>query len=246
LAGAAFLVWCTIYGFRAFQAHLALRTNAYDLSVFDYALWSTGKIGFGYVPFLGQSLFSHHFMPTLLVLWPAYQIVPSPALLIALQLIAFAVAAWLLYRLLPAHLPALPVIAILVAFLFGRRSHSAVTSVFYVESLEPLLTFAMLLAWRAGRHGLATASAVLALGCKEDVAFYIAAFGASVFVTESRRVGAGIVAGSLLWLLVALVVAIPASRAHDHLTPGNPFIEVSVGSRGAVIETAAQIDVWAR
>ena len=119
-------MWCGLYGFRAFEGHLNLRTNAYDLSVFDYALWSTGRIRLGWVPFMGQSLFSQHFMPTLLVLWPAYQIIPSPIFLIAVQLVAFAAAAVLLYRLLPDDLPALPALAIVVAFLFGRRSHSAV------------------------------------------------------------------------------------------------------------------------
>jgi uncharacterized membrane protein len=228
------LLWCAIYGTRAFQGHLALRTNAYDLSVFDYALWSTGRIGLGYVPFIGQSLFSQHVMPTLLLLWPAYQIVPSPMLLLGIQLAAFAGAAVLLYRLLPADLPALPALALVVAFLFGRRSHSAVNSVFYIESLEPFLIFAMLLAWRSGRTTIAAAAGAIALGCKEDMALYLAAFGAIVFVQQSKRAGAAIVAVSLLWLLIVLTILIPASRRQDGLPAANPFVAASLGSPEAV------------
>jgi uncharacterized membrane protein len=232
--GITLAAWILIYSVRAFDGHLALRTNAYDLSVFDYALWSIGHIGLGYVPFMGHSLFSDHFMPTLLALWPVYQLSPSPTLLIALQLAAFAAAAVLLYRLLPDDLPALSTIAILVAFLFGRRSHSAVTSFFYLESFEPLLVFALLLAWRSGRYVIAVVTGVLALGCKEDMAIYLAAFGAVVFFSQSKRQGIGTVAASLLWLFVALVVAVPASRRHDGLPAGSPFVEAAVGSSPAI------------
>ena len=48
-------------------AHRSLHTNAFDLSVFDYALWSTATGGpVAYVPMFRHSLFAQHFMPTLL------------------------------------------------------------------------------------------------------------------------------------------------------------------------------------
>ena len=240
--GAALVAWGLIYGTRAFEAHLALRTNAYDLSVFDYALWSTGRSVIGYVPFMGQSLFSHHFMPTLLTLWPAYQLFPSPLFLIALQLSAFAAAAVVLYRLLPDDLPALASTAIVVAFLFGRRSHSAATSVFYLESLEPLLVFGFLLAWRSRRYAVAIVVGLLALGCKEDMAIYAAAFGAVVFFSQSRQQGVAIMAVAVTWLLVAVTLAVPASRRRDGLPPASPFVEAAVGSRDAVQRTVDRFD----
>jgi uncharacterized membrane protein len=222
--------WVLIYGARAMFAHLALRTNAYDLSVFDYALWSTGRLGLAHVPFMGHSLLSHHFMPTLFVLWVPYQLFASPVFLMAVQLTALAGAALLLHRLLPSELPRLTAFAILAAFLFGRRSHSAIASLFYPESLEPLLIFAMLVAWRAQRRAAAVLAGLLALGCKEDVAVYIGLFGAVLFLAESKRRGFAIALGALLWLVVAIVVVIPAARRHDGLPPASPFVETAFAS----------------
>jgi uncharacterized membrane protein len=230
LVGAIVAAWILVYGARAIAAHLALRTNAYDLSVFDYALWSTGRLGLAYVPFMGHSLFSHHFMPTLFLLWLPYQLFASPVFLMAVQLAAFAGAALLLNRLLPSELPRLTTIAILVAFLFGRRSHSAVAAAFYPESLEPLLIFGMLLAWRTGARVAAVLSGLLALGCKEDVAVYVGLFGGVLFFFDSRRRGSVVALGALLWLVLAIVVVIPAARRHDNLPAASPFVETAFGS----------------
>lgn len=61
ICSAAFVVYVTL----GLIAHFSLRTNAFDLSVFDYALWSsvTGE-PLGYVPLFQHSLFAQHFMPT--------------------------------------------------------------------------------------------------------------------------------------------------------------------------------------
>src|SRR5262249_51105778 len=66
--------------------HRALDTTAFDLSVFDYAIWTTATGGpAGYVPMFGHSLFAQHFMPTLLLLAPVSRVFDSPAYLIVLQ-----------------------------------------------------------------------------------------------------------------------------------------------------------------
>jgi uncharacterized membrane protein len=233
--------WVFIYTTRALNAHWAFRTNAFDLSVFDYALWSTGRIGLGYVPFMGHSLFSHHFMPTLLALWAPYQLFLSPVFLIAVQIGAFAGAAFLFYRLMPARLPGLARIALIVAFLFGRRSHSALSSFFYVESLEPLLIFGMLLTRQSGRTVLAVLAGALALGCKEDVAIYVAVFGALVLTKDSKRTGIVVTAVCLAWLAFAVGVAVPQARRHDGQPAASPFVEAAAGSSRALTETVRRI-----
>jgi hypothetical protein len=75
------------------------------------------------------------------------------------------------------------------------------------------------------------------------MAIYVATFGASVFFAGSKRTGAGIVGGSLLWLFVALVVIVPASRVHDGLASSNPFVEASLGSPEAIQRTAERLTV---
>ena len=64
------ILWTGLSLWRALIAHFSLATNAYDLSVFDYALWSSLRGEIGFVPFLGHSIFSEHFMPILFLLLP--------------------------------------------------------------------------------------------------------------------------------------------------------------------------------
>src|SRR6266545_1947802 len=230
-------VWVVVYSARAIVGHLALRTNAYDLSVFDYALWSTTQGHVGFVPFMGESLLSQHVMPTLGLVLPAYLLLPSPWLLIGLQIATFAAAAVLLCRLFPEGLPMLPRLAILLSFLFGRRSHSAVTSYFYIESFEPLLVFALVLLWRRGRLWWAALAGFLALGCKEDMALYFIGWGGLIFFRESKRRGATIALLSAVWLVASVWWAVPAVRRMEGLPRSNPFV-------GSISETAAQADAF--
>ncbi|CAN5881359.1 DUF2079 domain-containing protein [soil metagenome] len=216
-------VWLGIYPARLLIAHARFATNAYDLSVFDYALWSTLTGDVARVPFMNQSLWSDHFMPTLLTLVPLYFIWPSPVVLIVVQFAAFSAAAALLWKLGRSKISPLMLTALIVAFLFGRRSHSAVTSVFYIESLEPLLILLVLLAWERGRLVAYCAALVLALGCKEDMAIYGIMLGGLQFARRDGRLGALTLGLSTAWLLTALLVAIPAARAADRLPAMNAF-----------------------
>ncbi len=217
-------VWLLVYPTRVIVSHDHFGTNAYDLSVFEYAIWSTLHGELGRVPFMGQSLFSHHFMPTLLVLVPLYALWSSPLFLIAVQLLVLAAAAVLLWRLGSGKVPPLLLAAILVAFLFGRRSHSAVTSVFYIESLEPLLVFGVLMAYEHKYWAWYWCLVILALGCKEDMALYFIPYGLVITLTGERWRGLTTCVVAAVWLLFAVAVAIPAARASDHLPGWNPFV----------------------
>jgi hypothetical protein len=79
---------------------------------------------------------------------------------------------------------------------------------------------------------------VLALGCKEDVAIYFAAFGLVVsFLHGDRRIGLATTALAVVWLLIALGVAIPHWRGLYGLEEANPFLESrydTSGGAGAV------------
>ena len=217
-------VWIPLFASLVVGSHLSLGTNAYDLSVFDYALWNTVQGDPGHVPFFGYSLFAQHFMPSLLALLPAYLLAPSPLTLIWLQIAAIVVAAILLDRLIPTSFPMLGRWALLIAFLFSRRSYSAFSSVFYLESMEPALIFGLLLAWKAKRWLWYWAVLILALGCKEDVALYIASFGIIQIGLGQRRIGLATALFASVWLIFAVGFAIPQARAAEGLPIANPFL----------------------
>ena len=183
-----------------------------------------------HVPFLGQSLLSQHFMPSLWTLLPVYAIAQSPVSLILLQLLFVGVAAVLLWRLALDRIPDGAVAVLITAFLFSRRSHSAVVSTFYIESFEPMLVFALVFAFSTRRWWMFWPVVVLALGCKEDMALYIGGFGLVIaMTTEYKRVASATAALAIAWLGVSLMVVIPEARERDGLPRENPFIEARFG-----------------
>jgi uncharacterized membrane protein len=223
MCAAAFLLYSSL----GLAAHRSLHSNAFDLSVFDYALWSTATGGpLAYVPMFRHSLFAQHFMPTLVLLSPLARLFDGPAWLFVVQALFHAAAGFLLYRFARRHASSGVALALTAAFLFSRRAHGAATSVFYIESVEPLLIFGALFARESRRLPVYWLLVVLALGCKEDVALYFAVFGIVVAVAErDRRIGFATTALSVVWLAVSLGVAIPFWRGIYGLDSANPFLE---------------------
>lgn len=236
LCAAAFLIYAAL----GLTAHRSLHSNAFDLSVFDYAMWTTASGGpIAYVPMFRHSLLAQHFMPTLLALSPFARLFDGPAWLIVLQALFHASAAFLLYRFARRHASNRVALALTAAFLFSRRAHGAATSVFYIESAEPLLVFGALIARESRRLIVYWVLVVLALGCKEDVALYVAAFGVVVAVVErDRRVGIATTVLAVAWLAAALGFAIPFWRGMYDLDSANPFLE---GRYGGLADAAARL-----
>jgi uncharacterized membrane protein len=213
IIGGCALAWA-VHLFLAFNAHHQLRTPGFDLSVFDYAIWTTGTgAGAAFVPMFGYSLLAQHFMPSLLLLAPFGAVFTTPVYLLALQSAFFVAGAYLMYRLAARHVPGPYAVALLAAYLLSRRTHSAATSYFYIESAEPLLIFGALLAWTSGRRAWYWVLVALALGCKEDVAVYFALFGAIEAYSSPpgtrRREALLTIAVSVAWGLAAVFIAIP-------------------------------------
>jgi uncharacterized membrane protein len=236
--------WTALAFGRAVAGHLSLATNAFDLSVFDYALWGVLHGRAGFVPFLAQSIFSQHFMPVLFVLAPVYALAESPVLLMGIQVVATAGAGWLCYRFAVAQgVARLPALALLAVFLLSRRTHSAATSFFYPECLQALLTLAVVACWRRPAWAY-WSCAVLLLATKEDAGLYLGAFAVLQWVwplvpdaRPRRAIATAVVAA--LWMALALGWAIPASRARDGLDTVNPFVASRFASSDGALDARA-------
>lgn len=241
--GGCVLAWLA-HLFIGITAHHQLRTPGFDLSVFDYAIWNTGVGGAaGFVPMFGHSLLAQHFMPTMLLLAPLGALFDTPVYLIALQASLFVTGAYLLYRFAEPRVPRPYAVALLAAYLVSRRTHSAATSYFYIESAEPLLAFGALLAWSAGRKVWYWLLLVLALGCKEDVALYFGLFGVMEAVTNpagpSRTRGLITAAVCAVWAAVAVFVAVPYWSEAYGLGSANPILSGRFGiDTGAGLQAA--------
>jgi uncharacterized membrane protein len=227
LCALMFLVYCSL----GLVRHYSLETNGFDLSVFDYALWTTGTgRGTAYVPMFGYSLFAQHAMPTLLLLSPLAMVFGSPVYLIVVQSAFFIVAAYLLFLFARPYVPPGMAFALLLMFLLGRRPYTAATSYFYIESAEPMLVLGVLLAWTHRRMVLYWTLLALALGCKEDVAVYFIMFGLLLALVKREIVlGALTATVASVWLGTALLFWIPHWRAVYALPPANPFLLENYG-----------------
>ena len=241
--GGCVLAWIA-HLFIGITAHQQLRTSGFDLSVFDYAIWNTGTGGpIAFVPMFGYSLLAQHFMPAVLLLAPLGALFDTPVYLIALQSTLFVAGAYLLYRVAVLRVPGPYALALLVAYLLSRRSHSAATSYFYIESAEPLLVFGALLAWSAGLRVWYWVLLILALGCKEDVALYFGLFGVMQAVTNhpgpARTLGWLTAAVCAVWAAVALFIAVPYWSEAYGLGSANPILSGRYGiDDGAGVQAA--------
>lgn len=231
------------YGWRALAGYFSLATNAYDLSVLDYAVWNAFGRPPGFVPFIGHSIFSHHSMPILWLLAPFYALFQSPLVLIVFQVCATAAAGGLFYR-FQARLGLDRAIALmlLVVFLMSRRTHSAAVSFFYPECLQAALAFAVVASSRSAGTWYLTWAALL-LATKEDAAVYLAAFGGiQFFVPGMNRIRAlATIAVSVTWAAASFGLLIPMSRAHDGLTAGSSLIVSRFASDEGAFDAVALV-----
>lgn len=236
--------WFILYLWRALIAHASLRTNAYDLSLFDYALWNTLQGQIGHVPFIGHSIFTQHFMPILVLLAPIYGLWESPIFLIVLQTLAMGTAGLVLYVIARRFgLARFPALAMVLVFLVCRRSHGATVAYFYPESLQPLLMLLLVLFWIDGRWRPAWVAAMMFLMTKEDAAIYLLAFALVRWFSSpaERRPALWLMIVSVVWGAVAFGIAIPLVRhseglggvgiAIDRLGPADANLMRSVVSR---------------
>jgi uncharacterized membrane protein len=152
--------------------------------------------------------------------------------LLILQLVATAAAALVLFVFARrTGVPRAAGLALMAVFLLSRRTHSAVAGYFYPECFQALLTFLLVLMWRAGGWKYWTVTLLL-LMTKEDAAIYVGAFAAVALLLPDRhpRQSALTLTLACLWFGVALFLAIPASRAADGLSVANPLLEARFGT----------------
>jgi uncharacterized membrane protein len=225
-------VFTAMYAVIGIISHLSLRTNAFDLSIFDYAIWNSLNGRVGWVPFIGHSIFSEHFMPILLLILPAYALWQSPILLILLQVLSIGTAALLLVTLSKLErLNPFVTSALILVFFASRPSFLAITSFFYPEAFQPALVLASVLAWRLRRMRLYWLCIALLLMTKEDASVYVATFGIIQYFSERelRRQSVFTIAIAIAWFAFALTVAIPMSRSLDGLPDANHFVTARYG-----------------
>jgi uncharacterized membrane protein len=195
------------YGWLATQRHARFNSTGYDLAIKEQVLWNTlhGRF-FASSPEV-ENAFADHFQPVMLALLPLYAIIPSPELLLWVQVIGLAAGALPLYRLARRRLES-PWLALVVAAAYLLYPATGFIERFDFHP-EVLAIPAFIAAFEAfDRDDLRAVSLwlLVPLLSKENLGFSVAAFGLYAALKERvlfhRRVRFG-----LAWAGVGLLVS---------------------------------------
>jgi len=216
------LVFGYLFALQAFR-YLGLSMGMRDLGFFAQSLWNTLQGSFLAIsvdPF-SSHLWGYHFFLLHVVLIPFYALWPNALLLLAVQAAAVAATSWGLYLLGRRWLsrPWMAAVPVLAYTLHPQVHSAAVGFLFYgfhPEVLFPLFFVLAVYFTDRGRAGWAMVCWLLGLGVREDLALVWIGLGVYWMLKPvTRRLGAVMVVGSSLWLLVVVLYIIPLFAGRD-------------------------------
>ncbi len=232
VTGVLALIFVVVFSAYLFALHDAYLTHAEDLGIMDQALWNTvhgaplhqticnivtdtNCVG-------DVSRLAIHFEPIMFVISLLYLVAPSPKTLQFVQLLVVACGAFPTYWIASRRLQsALLGVVFAAIYLLYPALQSAATFDFHAVTLSAaFLMFAFYFMLTRNNVGLYIAC-LLALSTKEEIPIAVALIGLSVAFLQRRwRVGFGIVAISVAWLIMALVIMHLASPLGHSPTSG--------------------------
>ena len=101
------LIFATVFFLKAAQLHLVFGTAAYDFGIFIQNFWLLSTLNETFNTVRGLNTFGDHFQPIQILFAPLYRVIPSPLLLLLIQVAAVAWSAIILHRIAYHQLPKL-------------------------------------------------------------------------------------------------------------------------------------------
>jgi uncharacterized membrane protein len=212
------VIFVVFYSAYLFALHDAYLTHSEDMGIMTQALWNTthGAVLHQTVcnivsdtNCLGDvSRLAIHFEPIMVPLALIYAVLPSAKTLQFIQAAIVALGAFPVYWIASRRLGSLLVgVAFALLYLLHASLDSAVTFDFHPVTLAaPFLMFALYFMLTRNTVGLFVFS-LLAMSTKEEVALSVVVIALCVMAFQRRwRVGAGLLAVALLWIVVEVVI----------------------------------------
>lgn len=200
--------------------HFSLNSTAYDLGIFDQAVWNTTKGNWFFSSLKHNiNLMGDHFEPMLILFAPLYLIWPSPVNLLLAQALLLASAIIPLYLIAKLKIKDRVIIfALIIAYMLSQTIRGIAFSDFHMECfIVPLLFWSYYFLIKR-RDILFFITLILLLGCKEDMAFIIMGFSLfSCFI--ERRIILGIsllLIGIFSWWLITAKVIPQFNNNHNY------------------------------
>jgi uncharacterized membrane protein len=201
--------------------HYFLLSGAWDLGIFNQVFWSTLHGRFFYYsvePWFGQSFFSVHFSPILILLVPFYAIFPHPGTLLVLQSFIIALGAVPLYFLAKDELNERLALLLSLLYLTHPLLLRANLFDFHFEAFIPVTLLSTIYFLRKRNMKFYVLSLFLSLMSHEYVAFLTILIALYEIVTkikakdELRKIAPYVI----LTILLSILWISLASAVHSH------------------------------
>ena len=207
-------IWILIGVFLMFRRHEAFWTTTFDQAHIGQIIWNTSQGRWFESSLKPGSYLSDHFSPAVALVAPAFWIFPDLRVLLLLKVAILGLSVVPAYLILRRPYPKLAPLLV-VAFVLNPAVNAAVvdTSDFQAIYLAaPALALA-LYSWQRERRVLFLEALAAVLLVREDMALYVASFGLylCLFKPGWRRMGAGIIAMSVVWAVLVIWVLVPAA-----------------------------------
>lgn len=169
--------------------HISLSTKAWDMGIFDQAIWNTLRGNFLFCSIRGNlNLLGDHFEPILLLLVPFYSIWPHIFNLIIIQALLLGSAVFPLYLIAKEKLDnRFLVFSFIAAFYLSKPLRGVGLSDFHPEGFVVGLTLWAFYFLIKEKRLLFIFSTLLLLLCKESTVFIVLGIGFYALITLKRK-----------------------------------------------------------
>jgi len=208
--GVCLAVFVVAFVRQTWTLHSRFATYGFDVGIYDQGTWLLSRFRAPFSTVRGLNLFGDHGAYVLALLAPLYRVWPDARLLLALQAVALAVPAVVVFRLGARRLghPAAG-LAVAVAYLAYPAMQWAVVWQFHPESLAAAFLALAVLAADRGRTRTMAVLLLLAMLCRDEVGLVVAGFGALLAATGKRDLGLRTALAGLGWFLVTTFLLVP-------------------------------------
>lgn len=262
ILAALLLGYVAVFSALSIQRHESLQSNAYDLAIFDQAIWNTSRghlfdVSIKFDDLARPILLGDHFSPALILLAPVFWIWNDVRALLIIQSMLLALGAVPVF-LYARRLDRFGVagLAAGVAYLLSPTLHYTNLYDFHEVALATPILAWVLYFFVTGRYRVFLGALILLLLCKEELAFVAAGFGGVLVVQAvSRSIrerrpqtrfvagGAALLIGGLIWGAFVLGYVIPAFEGGGAYTYVGRYGDLG-DTPGEVLVNAAKDPLW--
>jgi uncharacterized membrane protein len=238
VVGMAIVVYSLIFSYFTILKDFQFRTYAWDLGIFNQALWTTlhnGKLFYYTCELLinpSGSFFGIHFSPIIFLLLPAYAIHPTPQTLLVIQSFILALAALPLYK-LARHVLKYKVVGIVFVLLY--LLYPPLQGVnwfdFHVQSFLPLFFLSAIYFFEKQNWKTYFLFVILSLMCEEHASMIVTFIGffailqykeRLILALKTKKLNDTFVLVSIVTIVLAVLWYLMTLWVRDTFFPVNP------------------------